>query len=80
MEKDMRTERNNVVVVGGLMMLWLGCLALAIYIEDPKAGFSCLFYLMLKTKNSKNEFFLNYMTWSFGIKQLVNDLSISMDC
>ena len=35
----MRTERNNVeVVVGGLMMLWLGCLALAIYIEEPKAG------------------------------------------
>ena len=40
MEKDMRTERNNVeVVVGGLMMLWLGCLALAIYIEEPKPGF-----------------------------------------
>ena len=39
-EKDMRTERNNVeVVVGGLMMLWLGCLALAIYIEEPKAWF-----------------------------------------
>ena len=39
-EKDMRTERNNVeVVVGGLMMLWLGCLVLAIYIEEPKPGF-----------------------------------------
>ena len=39
MEKDMRTERNNVEVVVGLMMLWLGCLALAIYIEVPKPGF-----------------------------------------